>query len=70
MNDNNRTHSEEENTVLISIRGGMAEVECLPPGIRLVIRDYDIGGVDEDMLDIDENADLCVISEYEGVLCR
>lgn len=60
----------EDIIVLISVRGGAAEVECLPPGIRIVIRDYDIDGIEEDRLDIDEHAELCVISEYVTVDTR
>lgn len=69
MNYNN-TDYDGENIVLISIRKGIAGVERLPPGVRIVIRDYDIDGVDDDRLDFDEHADLCVISEYEGAVCQ
>jgi hypothetical protein len=70
MNYDNTIDHENENTVLISIRGGAAEVEQLPPGVRVIIRSYDINGVEDDMLDLDGNADLCVISEYVGAACR
>jgi hypothetical protein len=69
MNYNN-TDFDGENIVLISIRKGIAGVEHLPPGVRVVVRSYDIDGVEDDMLDFDEQADLCVISEYEGAVCQ
>ena len=38
--------------IIITVRGGMAYVDDLPPGISLEIHDYDITDVaDEDVID-------------------
>lgn len=34
--------------VIIGVRGGVAEIDRKPAGVRLIIRDYDSGECDED----------------------
>jgi hypothetical protein len=56
-----------DNKVIIQVRGGIADVVHLPPDVELLIRDYDIDGTDPDRLDLDDDGNLCVVSEYVGV---
>jgi len=44
--------------IVISVKGGaVIDVEA-PSQADVVIRDYDIDGVDENLLDVDEEGDL------------
>ena len=41
-------------TVVVTIEGGVVQhVEC-PPGVRVVVRDYDVGESDPSLLKTDE----------------
>jgi hypothetical protein len=55
------------NKVIISVDSGLPEVINLPPGVGLVIYDYDIEGCDPESLDLDENGRSCIIGQYVGV---
>jgi hypothetical protein len=44
--------------VVISVKdGAVIDVEA-PPQVDVVIRDYDVDGINEDLLDVDEEGDL------------
>jgi hypothetical protein len=44
--------------VVVSVKGGaVIDVEA-PPHVDVVIRDYDVDGINEDLLDVDEEGDL------------
>jgi len=44
--------------VVISVKdGAVIDVEA-PPQVDIVIRDYDIDGINEDLLDVDEEGEL------------
>lgn len=45
------------NQVIITIRGGVAEVASKPSNIEVVLRDYDIQGVEEERLQRDVDGD-------------
>jgi hypothetical protein len=44
----------------VTIEGGVADVSVRTPGLVIEVRDYDVNGVDEDLLWTDENGDECV----------
>jgi hypothetical protein len=45
---------------LVTIEGGVADVAVCTPGIVIEVRDYDVDGVDDELLWTDENGDRCV----------
>jgi hypothetical protein len=45
---------------VVTIEGGVAEVSVRTPGLVIEVRDYDVDGVDEDLLWTDEHGDECV----------
>jgi len=45
---------------VVTIEGGVADVSVRTPGLVIEVRDYDVDGVDEDLLWTDENGDECV----------
>lgn len=52
-------------TITIDIVNGLAELSEIPDGLRVIVRDYDIEGVDETRLDRDEDGLPCFIEVYE-----
>jgi hypothetical protein len=46
--------------VTVTVEGGVAQVDVFTPGVVVEVRDYDVDGVDEDLLWTDENGDRCV----------
>jgi hypothetical protein len=42
--------------VLVSVSGGVVEVEHVPPGLHLILKDYDLEGTDNIGLTIEEDA--------------
>ena len=54
-----------DNTVVITVRGGLADVEQKPKGVTVVIRDYDIETVDEDRLTKDPAGEECWEELYD-----
>jgi hypothetical protein len=45
---------------VVTIEGGVADVNVRTPGLVIEVRDYDVDGVDEDLLWTDEHGDECV----------
>ena len=46
--------------VTVTVEGGVAQVDVFTPDVVVEVRDYDVDGVDEDLLWTDENGDRCV----------
>jgi len=53
--------------VLVTIKGGVADVTVHTPGFVIEVRDYDVDGVEDDLLWKDENGDCCAryFAEHE-----
>ena len=50
---------------VINIRGGVAEVVSLSPGILLTICDYDVEDADPEYVTTDKRGDSCIIMDYD-----
>jgi len=48
----------KSNQVIITIRGGVAELASKPANIEVILRDYDIQGVEEGRLQRDADGNL------------
>ena len=48
--------------VLVTVEGGVADVDVRTPNVTVEVRDYDVDGIEEDheLLWTDENGDRCV----------
>ena len=60
------------NTIYVTVESGLVQsVTNIPPGIEVVVVDYDVEGEDADRLDVSPlDGELCCISSYiagEGV---
>jgi hypothetical protein len=49
-----------------TVEGGILDISECPPGVEVVVHDYDIQEVDEDRLTEDEDGRECVTLEYGG----
>lgn len=57
----------EPNTIVITIEGGLVQdVSNIPPGMKVVVRDYDCEGADDDELSKDERGDDCYVTVWEA----
>jgi len=58
--------AESDNTVVITITGGVADVQKMPPNVRVCILDYDIEDYNPDSEYIyeDSDNDVCSAAEY------
>ena len=45
---------------IVTIEGGVADVTVRTPGFVIEVCDYDVDGVEDDLLWTDENGDRCV----------
>jgi hypothetical protein len=45
---------------IVTIAGGVADVTVRTPGFAIEVRDYDVDGVEDELLWTDENGDRCV----------
>lgn len=45
---------------IVVIEGGVADVTVRTPGIVIEVRDYDVDGVEDELLWTDQNGDRCV----------
>ena len=54
--------------VHVTVEGGVANVDVRTPNVIVEVRDYDVDGVDDDLLWTDENGDRCVryFEAHEG----
>jgi len=48
----------DEANVVVSVKGGAVIDVKAPSCLDVVIRDYDVDGIDEDLLEVDEDGDL------------
>jgi hypothetical protein len=55
-----------EPLVVVTVVGGVAYLREIPRGVRVRVVDYDVEGVEEDSLDLDDDGNPCVVSEYEN----
>ncbi len=55
----------ERITVTVTIEGGMVQHVDVPPGVRVVVKDYDVDGCNELDLAEDTNGDNYVESIWE-----
>ena len=46
--------------VRVTVEGGVADVQVNKPGVTVEVRDYDVDGVEDELLWTDENGDRCV----------
>lgn len=51
-------------TVTITVRDGVVDVAGAPPGVRVVVWDYDVDGYDESRLETDDAGERCAVTEY------
>lgn len=51
--------------VIITVSGGVADVHKATPGTTVILRDYDIDGVDELNLEKDDDGNFCAESVFE-----
>ena len=47
----------QANQVIITIRGGVAELASKPANIEVILRDYDVQGIEEERLQRDADGD-------------
>jgi|GEM_PF-4131040 len=55
-----------EPVVVVTVSGGVPMVVKKPKGVKLVIRDYDVDGVEENLLTQDPSGDDCVESVWKS----
>ncbi len=59
-------NAENKKSIVITMDGGLIqEIEGIPQDVVIVVRDYDVEGVDEDDLTKDENGNECFESIWE-----
>lgn len=51
--------------VTITVEGGVVQDVEVPPGVRVIVKDYDVEGMDEDRMTKDEDGNEYVESVYE-----
>ena len=55
----------ERHTITVHVEGGaVCDVEGVPPGIDVVVRDYDVEGGDADDVTEDDDGNECVETVY------
>lgn len=52
--------------VIVTVLGGVVDVETLPIGVDVDVYDYDVDGYDEDRIEKDKSGTNVVIIEFEG----
>lgn len=51
----------DQHNIVITVEGGVIQsIENIPPGVRVVVRDYDVDGAERAGLVEDENGVSCV----------
>lgn len=51
-------------TITVEVVDGLLEVYDVPKNVRVVVRDYDVEGVEEELLLKDSDGYPCLITEY------
>lgn len=49
--------------VVVNLKGGLVDKVKMPPGVRVIVRDYDVEGADEDDIVEDEDGNECIETE-------
>jgi hypothetical protein len=57
-------HHDNTPTVHITVEGGVVQYVDCPPGVRAIVRDYDIDGSEADLAE-DENGDKFIEGIWE-----
>lgn len=52
-------------TVVVTVTDGIVDVDELPDGVTVIIRDYDTDGVEADLITCDDHGDKCIEFIYE-----
>ena len=53
--------------IIITVEGGAVQnVEGVPEGVRVIIKDYDIDGIEEEILQLDPDQDWYQEAIYEN----
>jgi hypothetical protein len=56
----------DQHAIVITVEGGVIQsIENIPPGVRIVVRDYDVDGTERAGLVEDENGEQFVESIWE-----
>ena len=50
--------------VEVYVEGGLVDWVNMPPGVRVIVRDYDIEGADEENIVTDKDGDECTETEW------
>lgn len=62
----NPTSKSTQCEVMIFVRGGVVDVVLIPPGITVMVRDYDVDGCEEDELDRDSSGHCYIETVHEA----
>lgn len=60
-----KTSNTTPRKVVVLVNGGVVEIPKAPPGTTVIVRDYDIDGVDESFLKKDSSGSFYAESTYE-----
>lgn len=52
-------------TVVVTVTDGIVDVDELPDGVTVIVRDYDCTGVEPELITVDDYGDKCVEFIYE-----
>ena len=52
-------------TVIVTIEGGVIQDVEVPPGVQVVIHDYDVGNIEEDGVEFDKDGNARLVSIWE-----
>jgi len=55
--------------VTVNVVGGVAHPVEIPPGVEVIVRDYDTDGCDDSRAERDEFGDLCFVGRYTSDDC-
>ncbi len=50
--------------VEVYVDGGLVDWVNMPPGVRVIVRDYDVEGEDEERIVTDKDGDECIETEW------
>lgn len=52
--------------VRVTVEGGVVQNVEVPKGVRVIVKDYDVEGCDDDQLEQDEAGDSFITSVWES----
>lgn len=56
----------ETKIVKVIVSGGVVQGVDVPPGVTVIVYDYDTDGVDEERIERDVDGDMHTVATYEG----